>query len=211
MKKILMIVVVMMAALSSYAQEMYLGGGISLWRDCDADVTSFSISPDFGYNLNERWAVGGEVVFSHEGTHYDVGDEKVSSHINSFAIAPYARYSFYENKIVRLFIDMGMGFSTSKPKHGDSVNGFEIGLKPGLAIKLNDSFSFITKVGFAGYRDDYFRGADGFGVTLDEYTESLSHELACGRLFYCIIKTDRCKNVGYYSHYRCFSILFPFF
>ena len=52
-------------------------------------------------------------------------------------------------------------------KHGDSVNGFEIGLKPGLAIKLNDSFSFITKVGFAGYRDDYFRGADGFGVTLD--------------------------------------------
>lgn len=54
MKKILMIVVVMMAALSSYAQEMYLGGGISLWRDCDADVTSFSISPDFGYNLNER-------------------------------------------------------------------------------------------------------------------------------------------------------------
>ena len=37
MKKILMIVVVMMAALSSYAQEMYLGGGISLWRDCDAD------------------------------------------------------------------------------------------------------------------------------------------------------------------------------
>ena len=58
MKKILMIVVVMMAALSSYAQEMYLGGGISLWRDCDADVTSFSISPDFGYNLNERWAVG---------------------------------------------------------------------------------------------------------------------------------------------------------
>lgn len=62
MKKILMIVVVMMAALSSYAQEMYLGGGISLWRDCDADVTSFSISPDFGYNLNERWAVGGEVV-----------------------------------------------------------------------------------------------------------------------------------------------------
>lgn len=54
MKKILMIVVVMMAALSSYAQEMYLGGGISLWRDCDADVTSFSISPDFGYNLNVR-------------------------------------------------------------------------------------------------------------------------------------------------------------
>ena len=31
-----MLVVVLMAALSSYAQKMYLGGGISLWRDCDA-------------------------------------------------------------------------------------------------------------------------------------------------------------------------------
>lgn len=72
-----------------------------------------------------------------------------------------------KNKIVRLFIDMGLGFSTSKAEHRDAVNGFEIGLKPGLAIKLNDSFSFITKVGFAGYRDDYFRGSDGFGVTLD--------------------------------------------
>lgn len=57
-----MLVVVLMAALSSYAQEMYLGGGISLWRDCDADINSFSISPDFGYNLNERWAIGAELA-----------------------------------------------------------------------------------------------------------------------------------------------------
>ena len=163
-----MLVVVLMAALLSYAQEMYLGGGISLWRDCDADINSFSISPDFGYNLNERWAIGAELAYAHEGTYYyNEGKDRISSHVNSFAIAPYARYSFYENKIVRLFIDMGLGFSTSKAEHRDAVNGFEIGLKPGLAIKLNDSFSFITKVGFAGYRDDYFRGSDGFGVTLD--------------------------------------------
>ena len=147
MKKILMLVVVLMAALSSYAQEMYLGGGISLWRDCDADINSFSISPDFGYNLNERWAIGAELAYAHEGTYYDEGKDRISSHVNSFA--------------------MGLGFSTSKAEHRDAVNGFEIGLKPGLAIKLNDSFSFITKVGFAGYRDDYFRGSDGFGVTLD--------------------------------------------
>lgn len=79
MKKILMIVVVMMAALSSYAQEMYLGGGISLWRDCDADVTSFSISPDFGYNLNERWAVGGEYGAQNET--YIEGWEKKTSNL----------------------------------------------------------------------------------------------------------------------------------
>lgn len=159
MRKLLLVVAVIMAALSVQAQEMYLGGGISLWRNTSKDVTSFSITPDFGYNLNETWAVGGELEYSHES-----GDAKS----NTFAIAPYARYSFYENKIVRLFVDMGLGFSTYKQKHHDAVNGFEIGLKPGLAIKLNDSFSFITKVGFAGYRNDY-RGEmeEGFGVDVD--------------------------------------------
>lgn len=159
MRKLLLVVAVIMAALSVQAQEMYLGGGISLWRNTSKDVTSFSITPDFGYNLNETWAVGGELAYGHES-----GDAKS----NTFAIAPYARYSFYENKIVRLFVDMGLGFSTYKQKHHDAVNGFEIGLKPGLAIKLNDSFSFITKVGFAGYRNDYRdEMGEGFGVDVD--------------------------------------------
>lgn len=48
MKKILMLVVVIMAALSVSAQDIRLGGGISLWRNDDADLTSFSITPEIG-------------------------------------------------------------------------------------------------------------------------------------------------------------------
>lgn len=164
MKKVLLVIAVVLSAVSMQAQGMYLGGGISLWRNTDADKTSFSITPDFGYNLSERWAVGGEIALAFNG--YDAEYDAKST---AFAIAPYARFSFYENKIVRLFLDMGLGFSTYKPKHRDNVNGFEIGIKPGLAVKLNDHFSFITKVGFAGYRDDYYRnlGENGFGVTVD--------------------------------------------
>lgn len=111
-------------------------------------------------------------LYAHKG--YD-GEDAIST--NAFALAPYARYSFYENKIVRLFLDMGFGFSTYKEKHVDSVNGFEIGVKPGLAVKLNDNFSFITKVGFAGYRDDYYRGEEnGFGVGLDGENISIGIE-----------------------------------
>lgn len=168
MRKLFLLVVIVMAAISASAQEgVYLGGGISLWRNNDVDKASFSITPDVGYNLSEKWAVGVELAYAHNGNGY-----KVNS--NAFALAPYARYSFYENKIVRLFLDMGFGFSTYKEKHVDAVNGFEIGVKPGLALKLNDHFSFITKVGFAGYRDDYYRDLEGngFGVALD--TENIS-------------------------------------
>lgn len=77
---------------------------------------------------------------------------------------------------MRLFLDMGMGVSTMKVKDHDSYNGFEIGLKPGLAIKLNQHFSLVSRIGFAGYRDDYFRGSDGLGVELDGENISLGIE-----------------------------------
>ena len=82
---------------------------------------------------------------------------------NAFGLAPYARYSYYENKVVRLFIDGGLGFSTQKVKGADAVNGFEIGFKPGIAIKLNDKFSVLAKCGFLGYRDDYMNAGSGYG------------------------------------------------
>jgi hypothetical protein len=60
-------------------------------------------------------------------------------------------------------VDGGFGFSTQKVKGFDSVNGFEIGFKPGIAIKLNSKFSAVAKCGFLGYRDDYMTGDNGYG------------------------------------------------
>ena len=169
MKKVLMTLFVLFAVVTAYAQEMYVGGGIGLWRDTDAERTSFSISPDFGYEL--KWAVGGQLIL-------DVaGGEGPST--TAFAIAPYARFSYYENDIVRLFLDMGFGVSVNKVAHSDADAGFELGVKPGLAVKLNDNFSFITKVGFAGFRQDYRNSLkDGFGVYADGEAISIGIEYA---------------------------------
>lgn len=66
MRKLFLLVVIVMAAISASAQEgIYLGGGISLWRNNDLDKTSFSITPDVGYNLSEKWAVGVELAYAH--------------------------------------------------------------------------------------------------------------------------------------------------
>ena len=47
-------------------------------------------------------------------------------------------------KVVRLFLDGGIGISSVK---GDnSEGGFELGIKPGLAIKLNNHFSLVANV-----------------------------------------------------------------
>lgn len=164
MKKIIVLLFVAMATLSVKAQ-VYVGGTVSLWHNDDADVTNFTLNPEVGYNLNEKWAIGGVLTYAHA--------KEDAQKVNAFGIAPYARYSYYENKVVRLFIDGGFGFSTVKVKGHDSESGFEIGLKPGIAIKLNDKFSVLAKCGFLGYRDDYMLGeSNGYGFNFS--SENLS-------------------------------------
>lgn len=157
MKKIVLFLFVVMIALSVKAQ-VYVGGTVGIWHNSDAESTSFTISPEIGYNFNEKWAIGGNIGFAYS----KLDDAKFTA----FAIAPYARYSYYENKIVRLFIDGGVGVSTYKEEDHDSVTGFEIGLKPGIAVKLNSKFSLIAKCGFLGYRDDYMTLENGAGLAL---------------------------------------------
>ena len=64
MKKIVILLFVAMVALSAKAQ-VYVGGTVSLWHNDDVDATTFTLNPEVGYNLNEKWAVGGILTFSH--------------------------------------------------------------------------------------------------------------------------------------------------
>lgn len=159
MKKLLLSLLVLVATLSVNAQDIYMGGTFNLWRNMDANRTNFTVAPEIGYNLNKQWAIGVTLSYAH--------DYYQKRKTNGIAIAPYARFSYYENKIVRLFVDGGLGFSTSRIKGADSAyNGYEIGFKPGIALKLNKSFSLIAKCGFVGFRDDYAVGEDGLGISL---------------------------------------------
>ena len=76
----------------------------------------------------------------------------------TFTIAPYARYFFLNSDVVRLFADGGFGFSTSKTKGNDALNSWNIGIKPGIAIKLSDHFCLVAKYGFLGYSKKENRG-----------------------------------------------------
>jgi hypothetical protein len=158
MKKIILTALVIVASISVKAQ-VYMGGELSIWHNNDEESTKFTIAPEIGYNFNEKWAIGANLIFEHE--------KFEGLKANGFAVAPYARFSYYENKLVRLFVDGGVGYSTQKVKgHGDSLEGFEIGLKPGIAVKLNEHFSLVAKCGFLGYREDYIIGQNGGGLSL---------------------------------------------
>ncbi len=147
MKKVILSFLVAFVAIAANAQNLYVGGSLSILHDDKSDVTQFGIAPEIGYNFNEKWAIGGEISYVH------MKNDDLKG--NAFSIAPYVRFSFYENDLIRLFIDGQVGFSTSKVDGADSENGFGIGFKPGIAFRLSDNFSAIAKYGFLGYRDEY--------------------------------------------------------
>ena len=124
MKKIVLFLFVAIATLSVKAQDLYMGGTVGLWRNDDANTTSFKLAPEIGYNLSEQWALGVELQFN----------------------------------------------------GGDAVNGFEIGLKPGIAIKLNQHFSLVAKCGFLGYKDDYMGNGFGFSASSEDLTFGFHYE-----------------------------------
>ena len=66
MKKGLLLIVVMVAAIAVKAQDIYVGGSLNVWRNSTGNTTSFKVAPEIGYNFNETWALGAELNYSHE-------------------------------------------------------------------------------------------------------------------------------------------------
>ena len=169
MRKLFVMVTLAAMTLTASAQ-WFVGGKVGLWRDYDANATNFSLMPEVGYNLSDKWAVGTVIGWDYL---YKDGSKK-----NGFDIAPYARYTVTKFGPVSVFLDGGFDFYTYKVKGaGSSMNAWEVGVKPGVSVALTEKLSFDTHIGFLGYRDaDDVSSAkwdsNGIGFDLDGNTIS---------------------------------------
>ena len=184
MKKFLLTLMVAVFTLTANAQ-FYVGGEVGLWRNPDKNTTDFILKPEVGYELNEKWDLGISIGYAHNyaGTGeidgLDIEEGYGYTKVNSIGINPYARWTYAKFGPVNLFLEMGMGLDTYKVKYGAGDNEYKsdaqvawnIGVKPGLSINVAKHLSFITHVGFLGYRDsdDHFNNHqnDGFGFALN--------------------------------------------
>ena len=170
MKKGLLLVVVMLATIAVKAQDIYVGGSLNVWRNSTGNTTSFKVAPEVGYNFNETWALGAELDYSHN---YNGGLTN-----NSVLVAAYIRWSYCETGAVRLFLDGTAALGFVKVKDGDTTKAGQVGLRPGIAVKLNDHFSFIAKYGFLGYRRNINTLGDSFGLELTSEDLSIGFHYA---------------------------------
>ena len=162
MKKVVLLLFVACVTLTANAQ-FYVGGSTSLWYNGASDETTFTLLPEVGYVFSDKWSFGAEVGYTHYGN------------TNGIVLGPYARFTYFKKGMIGLFVDGAIDYAWSKGQYGNGINGLQIGVKPGLALSLNDKFSLVTKFGFLGFRNDYIpAGQLGNGGGFDFSGNSLS-------------------------------------
>ena len=145
MKKLLLTALVALVGITASAQ-VYVGGELGFWRNYNANETYLSVNPEVGYNLSDKWAVGVDLGYGYE---YEQGAKT-----RSYTVAPYARYKVAELGPVNVFVDGGAAVGSRHYVHGNTYTEWEVGVKPGVAVNLNEKLSFVTHFGFVGYRDN---------------------------------------------------------
>lgn len=151
MKKIILLLVFSIASISASAQ-FYIGGSVGVERKFEKNYTELSILPDFGYNFNDKWALGAQV-----GYHY-IYSEGWKNNLGVFS--PYARWTFFRtgNNLVSLFLDGGFGLEFGSSKYADGFSSdttlaYSIGITPGVSFNFTDNFSIEAHLGGLTYED----------------------------------------------------------
>lgn len=166
MKKLFLSLIVAACSVAASAQ-VYVGGQVGVWRNSDANKTTFNIVPEVGYKLSDKVDLGLGIGYNH---YYKSGLKT-----NGFGVSPYVRYTFAQAGPVSFFLNGGFGFYTYKTKvgdvKGDAMNSWEIGIKPGVKVSLTKKIDFLATMGFLGYRDNDDAaetpfGEKGFGFKL---------------------------------------------
>ena len=179
MKKFLLMAVMAIATLGASAQSgtWYSGGQVTFGRTTQEvsglKTTQVTVLPEIGYNFTDRFAVGSVVGVSYKKT----GDEKLTV----FKIDPYARYTYFASDRINLFIDGGVDFGIGKAD-GHCAVEYGIGLRPGIALNINEKFSLVAHVGFLGYQSGN-RPAKRNGTAENWGLDLNSNNLMFG--FYC--------------------------
>ena len=114
----------------------------------------------------------------------DISDDDVK--MNGFTIAPYIRYNCLEFGPAKLFIEGSVGYNNIKtdglPSLGSSsstsgkeakLNAFEIAVRPGISLDINNNLSAIAKLGSLGFLTGKETDSDikitRFGFSVDSY------------------------------------------
>lgn len=159
MKKLAFIATLLLCSLAASAQ-VFVGGtiGVSTEKTTDSGrITSFTLAPNFGYNVSDRFAMGLELDYNYL--------EQGSYSANSITIGPFARYNFVNSGNFSFFGEFGIGYTHYKPSHTSGLNGVSLGVRPGISYKIGNNWQLFGKMNLFNYRYLENKYDDGISTT----------------------------------------------
>ena len=138
MRKFLLTLAFVFAAIVSLNAQVWIGGSVNATRN--KETKTFNIAPDVGYCFSNV-PLSIACVIEYEGS-FEIGQ----AYAHSLTVSPYLRYDIcnIEERFF-LFVDLtadidALEFST-----------FDIGLSPGVSFNITDHWSAEFSYGFVGY------------------------------------------------------------
>lgn len=190
MKKIMMIAVLAVAALSANAQ-MWVGGSIGFSTDKtkaeDIEVssgTNVDLSPEVGYNLNEKWAVGMALSYGHYSAKtYTYAGESVSGMANQFSIRPFVRYTYVKVGNFSAFCDGLLTYGTAHIQGMDNnFNESSVGIAPGISYAISPKISLVAILGGMSYEHDWYKVNDNVTIKTNKFNFGISNAIRFGAI-----------------------------
>ena len=175
MKKIVMMAVMAVAAVSANAQ-VWVGGEVGFGTshvNGESTDKEFFVKPEVGYSLNDKFDVALAVGYSYASEkEFSKSGKKISgSNANTWEINPYVRYKFVKAGNFFAFVDGGLNYSTIHFQGvKNNVNQFGVSVVPGIAYSVSDKVTLVSHLGEGLYYDhvwmkDVARGNE-FGFKL---------------------------------------------
>ena len=196
-KSLLALIFAAALAVPAMAENMWVGGSFGYSADNYAvtyegedyekqSTTSWSIEPEFGYSLNEKWDIGLDLEYSSaQGLDGMFGEDwhnpPFSINKTETGIAPFARYHVAQIAGIDIILKGSVFYASGEYKYyyGEeySCKYNEYGLKvaPVISYSINETWSIGATLNFAELAfvhtesDDYYDyKSDKFGFNLND-------------------------------------------
>lgn len=169
MKKIMMIAVMAVAALTANAQT-WVGGNIGLHTEKTKfestelySGTNFEIAPEIGYNLNDKWAVAIALSYGHYANKVvSFAGQDISGTANAFSIKPFVRYTFVKAGNFAVFCDGVLDYSSLHINGVENnLNSTGVAFTPGISYAVSPKVFLVAHVGELSYDHTWFDAGVG--------------------------------------------------
>lgn len=144
MKNLLLTCAFMFVAAFANAQ-FYVGGGIGFKESksiTDEKTQTFTFSPELGYYVNDKLAVGATLSFTTQKDTY-----------TEYSLEPYIRYNFFKSGDFSIFADAFVAVGNIDIENDDTHFAWGAGVSPGISYNFTKHFTALAHIGLLSYMD----------------------------------------------------------